>query len=349
MEQKKKTLKDLASQFNCSCEGDLNLIIKGVASIEEGGASDLSFLSSSSYQKFYKSTESGALIVSPDFDRSRSDISYLIHPSPQKIFRLACELFLKEKQPISAFLHEIHPSALVHPSAVIGKNVSIYPYAVIDKGVRIGDNTVVESGVYVGPDISIGASCHIMANAVLKGRVEIADQVTIKPGAVIGGDGFGFTMNDKLEHVRVVHYGSVKVESDVEIGANAVIDRAPFGSTKLHKGSKLDNLVLVAHGVSVGAYNIIVGLCGIAGSTSTGKYVFIGGQSGLAGHIKIADGVQIAGQSAITKNIDVVGAKYLGNTPAGPIKEFRKMQVLIRRLPGLFSKVEELEKKLAES
>ncbi len=250
----------------------------------------------------------------------------------------------------------VSPAAHIGPGAAIGEDVNIYPGAFIGEGARIGRGTDIFPGAYIGPGASIGADCQIHANVTINERCEIGDRVIVHPGAVIGADGFGFTPepggNDPREpfrHRKIPQVGRVVIEDDVEIGANTTIDRATLDATVIGRGTKIDNLVMVAHNCTVGRHTIIIAQAGISGSTTVGNYVTIAGQAGMVGHITIGDRAVITAKAGVTK--DVEEGKVVIGAPAMDIREGRLAFGLVARLPelkknisDLLRRVEELEK-----
>jgi UDP-3-O-[3-hydroxymyristoyl] glucosamine N-acyltransferase len=239
----------------------------------------------------------------------------------------------------------IHPTAIVAGSARIDPSAHIGPHCVIGERVTIGARSTLLGGNHIGDDSRLGADVRVFPNAVIYHQTQIGHRVRIHAGAVIGADGYGYVF-DAGQHRKVLQVGNVIVGDDVEIGANACIDRAALGSTVIGRGTKIDNLVQVAHNVVVGENCLLLGQVGIAGSTKLGSYVVIAAQAGIAGHLKIGNQVTIAGQAGVMNDIPD-GEKWFGS-PAGPDRETKRQYIVARRLPDMLRRLNELEKKVAE-
>lgn len=331
------TLKELAALTSSELVGDENHRITGVDDLESATTSHLSFLDNPKYTSQMEKSQAGAIIVLPSAQRVEGK-NYLLNAAPTLAFQKVIHLFLP-KIP-SGFLG-VHPTAVIHPSVQLGKDVTIAPHVVIDQGCIIGDRTTIDPGVCIGPQVTIGADCRLHANAVIREGSKLADRVTIQPGAVIGSCGFGYYTDSKGKHHPLEQRGCVVIEEDVEIGANTTIDRARFKSTRIGKGTKIDNLVQIAHQVTLGEDNLIVSQVGIAGSTKTGRNVIVGGQVGIIGHSTLADGVMLAARAAVSKSLTEPGI-YSG-APAIPIQEFNEHFVLLRNIKKLVARVKKLE------
>jgi len=337
------TLRELANRTHSELIGNPDQVITGVENLDAASSCEAAFLDNPLYANQLVNSNAGVIIVSPKMTLSQNQ-NYLIHKNPSLAFQTLIELFI---HPISSGFENIHPSAVIHKSATLGENVVISPHVVIDKEACIGANTFIGPGVTIGPRVTIGANCHLHAHVVIRERCSLGKRVVIQPGAVIGSCGFGYFTDSKGKHCSLRHLGTVKIEDDVEIGANTTIDRARFKETVIKQGTKIDNLVQIAHQVELGEDNLIVSQVGIAGSTKTGRNVVMGGQVGVAGHISIADGVMLAARAAVSKSLLEPGA-YSG-MPAAPVKEFnlqfvqmRSVGKFIKRLKSLESRVEEL-------
>lgn len=321
--------------------GQKDLEITGVAGIKEAKKGDITFLANAKYLPFLDQTQASAVLTAQEI-KAPSHLTIIRTANPSVSFNKIVSFFaeLSDKKPTG-----IHERALVHESAVLGKEVTIGPNAVIEENVQIKDRSVIEAGVYIGKDSEIGLDCHIYPNVTLREKTIIGNSVIIHSGTVLGSDGFGYdTVNGK--HLKIPHVGNVQVEDDVEIGANVCIDRGRFKTTLIKKGSKIDNLVQIAHNVVIGEDNLIVSQAGISGSSETGKNVVIAGQAGIVGHITIGDESIIGAKSGVTKSLEPKSV-VLGS-PAKPILEQKKLFVLISRLPELFKDIQELKKKFLQ-
>jgi UDP-3-O-[3-hydroxymyristoyl] glucosamine N-acyltransferase len=234
---------------------------------------------------------------------------------------------------------------VVAASAKIDPTVHIGPWCVIGERVSVGPKSVLQAGNYVGEDCRLGEGVHLFPNVTLYPRCQLGNRVAIHAGSVIGSDGFGYVFDEGI-HFKVQQIGNVIIQDDVEIGANVTIDRGALGSTIVGKGTKIDNLVQLAHNVVTGAHCILVSQTGIAGSTRLGNYVTLAGQSGLAGHLKIGDRAIVGAQAGVMNDVPE-GGKYLGS-PAQPDRNMKRQWVALRNMPELMQKMHEMEARLKE-
>jgi UDP-3-O-[3-hydroxymyristoyl] glucosamine N-acyltransferase len=332
------TLQELAAMSGGKLVGDPALKITGAASLGEAVPGEITFYSDPRYGPLLRKTRASAVFVPPDFAGSISTAQIRVG-HPNKAFEQVVLRFAPK--PVT-FTPGIHATAVIDPTAQMGKCVSIQPYAVIEAGVRIGDDTVIGAGSYIGHETVIGVACLIYPRVTIRERSRIGSRVIIHSGAVIGADGFGFEMVDGRQE-KIQQLGIVQIEDDVEIGANTTVDRARFGRTWIQQGVKIDNLVQVAHNVVIGKHSVVAAQTGISGSTRVGEHVQMGGQVGIVGHVEIADGTLIAAQSGVSKSIS--GGTWFGS-PAMPMPEARRQIAWVRRLGKLFARVKEIEKKL---
>jgi UDP-3-O-[3-hydroxymyristoyl] glucosamine N-acyltransferase len=315
--------------------GDPELLIRGAASLVEAAEGDISFFGDVRYLVPLRKTCASAVFVPADFSETVPQAQIRV-ANPAKAFE---QVVLKLAPEPVRFEAGIHPSAVVDPSARIGKGVSIQPKAVIAPGVSIGGNTVIGAGCYIGHETVIGEDSLIYPNVTIRERTIVGARVIIHSGAVIGADGFGFEMVDG-RYVKIPQLGFVQIDDDVEIGANSTVDRGRFGRTWIQKGAKIDNLVQIAHNVVIGEHTVLAAQVGIAGSTRVGKYVVMAGQVGLVGHIEIADKVVIAAQAGVSKNLSE-GTWFL--TPAVPLPKAKEQLAWLHRLGKLYARVKALE------
>ena len=318
--------------------GDPALKITGAASLGEALSGEITFYSDPRYGPLLRKTRASAVFVPPDFAGSITPAQIRVG-HPNKAFEQVVLRFAPK--PVT-FTPGIHATAVIDPTAQIGKCVSIQPYAVIEVGVRIGDDTVIGAGSYIGHETVIGAACLIYPRVTIRERSRIGSRVIIHSGAVIGADGFGFEIVDGRQK-KIQQLGIVQIDDDVEIGANTTVDRARFGRTWIQQGVKIDNLVQVAHNVVIGKHSVVAAQTGISGSTRVGEHVQMAGQVGIIGHVEIADGTRIAAQSGVSKSIP--GGTWFGY-PAMPMPEARRQIAWVRHLGKLFARVKEIEKKL---
>ncbi|MBO4995415.1 MAG: UDP-3-O-(3-hydroxymyristoyl)glucosamine N-acyltransferase [Muribaculaceae bacterium] len=333
----------IAGLVNGCVEGDGSVKISTFAKIEEGHEGAISFLANPKYTQYIYTTKSSAVLVARDFVPEHPVSATLIrvddpYATVANLLKMVSEMMVPKpvgiEQPVylSAGV-EVPDDAYVGAFAYIGKGVKlgkgvkIYPHVYLGDGVEVGDGTILYSGVKVYYGCKIGSRC------------------ILHSGAVIGGDGFGFAPVDG-HYEKIPQIGNVVIEDDVEIGANTTVDRAMMGCTRIGKGVKLDNLIMIAHNCQVGESTVMAAQAGVAGSTKVGKHCMIGGQVGLAGHIHVGDGAEIAAQSGMHK--DVAPNARLFGSPAMDLREYGRQALNIRKLPDLYSKVKELERTVAE-
>ena len=334
------SLKELAALLAARFVGQPDYLIDGINTLDEATPSDLSFLANPRYTEAMKKSSAGAVCVAADTPLSEGK-NYLICENPSAAFQTAI-LHLIPAKPPSGF-SGIHPSATIHPTAKLGHNVTIGPHAVIEQGCSIGDNSLIGANAVLYPEVIIGADCTIHANATVRERCRLGNRVILQPGAVIGSCGFGYIQDKFGRHIKLEQLGIVILEDDVEIGANTTIDRSRFKATIIRRGTKIDNLVQIAHNVEVGEDNAIAAQAGIAGSSKTGKHVMLGGQVGVAGHIELSNQVLVGAQSGVSKSLP--SGKYRGS-PAQPAAQYARQEVHLRRIEEYVARLEALEKKL---
>lgn len=334
------TLTELAGIIGGEISGDGSVIIRGVAGIKEARQGDITFLADPSYNKFLKTTEASAVIAARG--SADTDKPLILIKNPYLAFAKAIEFFMP---PEKTYPRTIHPAAVISPGALIGKDVGVGACAVIEDGAKIGDGSLVSAGSYVGQGTEIGEGCLIYPNVTIREDVRIGDRVIIHSGAVVGSDGFGFA-SDGEAHVKIPQVGSVTIEDDVEIGANVTIDRATMGATIVGKGTKIDNLVQIAHNVVIGENCMLVAQVGIGGSTELGKGVTLAGQAGAIDHIKIGDGAIAAAQAGITKSVPA--ETMVSGYPAREHSRAKKVYACVSRLPELVRKTADLAVRVAK-
>jgi UDP-3-O-[3-hydroxymyristoyl] glucosamine N-acyltransferase len=333
-----KTLKEIASIIDGEIIGDENIVVTGICGIKEAKEGDITFVANSRYLPLMGNTKASAIITSRDVKTAPKAIIRTENPSLAFATMVSLLAPNEVRRPKG-----IHPTAIIGDKVKLGKNVAIDAYAVLEDNVEIKDNTILYAGVYVGHHTKIGGNCVIYPYVIIRERVMIGNKVVIHGGTVIGSDGFGFSTVQGVHH-RIPQIGTVIIEDDVEIGANVTIDRARFDKTIIKKGTKIDNLVQIAHNVSIGENSIIVAQSGISGSASIGKNVTIAGQSGVIGHISIGDNVVVAAQAGVTKSIPP--NTCVSGYPAKPHILAKRIHALTQNLPGLFKKVKQLEEEI---
>jgi UDP-3-O-[3-hydroxymyristoyl] glucosamine N-acyltransferase len=331
------TASEIAQHLQGEVIGDGAVLLSGLAPADTAKPADLTFAENESYFARAELSAAGAILVDRSFTSSRK---VLIRVSNARVaFAKVLPLFF----PKASFPPGIHPSAAVAKSAQVDAAAHIGPHCVVGDSVRIGPRSVLQGGNHLEAGCVLGEDVHLFPNVVVYGRTQIGHRVSIHAGAVIGADGFGYVF-DQGVHRKVPQIGNVIIQDDVEIGANVTIDRGALGSTIIGRGTKIDNLVQIAHNVVLGEHCIIVSQVGIAGSTQVGKYVTMAGQVGVAGHLKIGNQVTIAAQSGLMNHIPD-GEKWLG-TPAMPDRQMKRIFIGWQRLPELLLRVSELEKRL---
>jgi UDP-3-O-[3-hydroxymyristoyl] glucosamine N-acyltransferase len=336
------SLQEISTAIGATLVGEGNVLISGVADLEKALPSELSFYSNPRYHQKMLQSSAGAIIVPPTCEREVAK-NYLIHESPSEAFQTALLLFPQLKAPLSGF-SGIHKTAIIHPSATIGVNVVIAPYAVIDQNVHIHDDSYIGAFVYIGSGSCIGKKTHIHAHAVIREGSILGDRVIIQPGAVIGSCGYGYVTDKIGQHHKLIHVGNVVLENDVEIGANTTIDRARFDATIVGEGTKIDNLVQIAHNVKLGKHNLIIAQVGIAGSAELGNHVVLGGKVAVNGHITICDKVRVTACSGISKSITSSGD--YGGVPVQILSEYNRNTVYLRKIGEVFQRLAQLEQKV---
>lgn len=313
--------------------------ITGFAALEDAGPGDLSFFSNPKYLRAAERTAAAAVLVPLDFAGSLP-CPVVRHANPSLAFAFIAEAL---SPPPPAPEPGVHPSAVVEPGAAVDPAASVGPLAVISSGAVIGPGTVIGAGCFIGSGSRVGAGCFLHPGVKIREGCVLGDRVILHCGCVVGADGFGYEFKDG-RHVKIRQAGGVIIGNDVEIGANTTIDRARFGNTRIGDGTKIDNLVQIAHNVVIGRGCIIVAGAMIAGSTRLGDYVTLGGQVGVAGHLTIGDRVMAGAQSGISKSIPA-GTVVFGS-PAEPMREAKRKLGYLGLLGGLFDRVKAIEEKL---
>jgi UDP-3-O-[3-hydroxymyristoyl] glucosamine N-acyltransferase len=333
------TLEELAGIIGGEIAGDGSVKIRGVAGIREARDGDVTFLANPRYDKFLKTTRASAVIAAPGTESDSKPL--VLSANPYLSFVKAVEFFVPNK---NNYPRTTHPSAVVSESAAIGANTAIGPCAIIEDEARIGDGTVILAGTYIGRGTEIGQDCLIYPNVTIREDIKVGDRVIIHSGAVIGSDGFGFAKDGGV-YQKIPQIGNVVIEDDVEVGANVTIDRATTGTTFVGRGTKIDNLVQIAHNVVIRENCIIVAQVGIGGSTEIGEGASLAGQAGIAGHVKIGSGAIVAGQAGVTG--DVPPDTMVSGYPAREHSQARKAYASLSKLPDFIKKVTELAERLA--
>jgi UDP-3-O-[3-hydroxymyristoyl] glucosamine N-acyltransferase len=333
-----RRLSEIAKLIGGELCGDGNTLIRGICGIKEAKPGDLTFVANSKYLPLIKETRASAVITAEDVVNARKPIIRTNNPS----------LAFAKLVSIFAPVAEAHPRGL-SPQAILGKKVklgtgvAIQAFVVVEDEAEIGDRSILYAGCYVGRKSRLGNDCVIYPHVTIRENVEIGHRVIVHSGTVIGSDGFGFATVQGVHH-KIPQIGTVVVEDDVEIGANVTIDRARFEKTTIGKGTKIDNLVQIAHNVTTGQNCILVAQAGISGSTVLGNNVVLAGQAGVVGHITIGDNVMVGGQAGVTKSVPSNSSVW--GLPAKPLARAKRVNAAMQRLPELHQTVEEMRKRL---
>ena len=324
-------LSDLAERLGASLEGDGSAQITGVCGIERAGPGQVTFVSNKRYTSLARTTNAAAILVEPSFPPLPTPT--LRVPDPYLAFAKAIELFYQPP----TYPPGIHPSAVIAPSAILGARAHIAAYVVIGEDVVVGDDATLHPHVVLYPQVQVGKRFVAHAHAVVREHCRLGDDVTLQNGAVIGADGFGFARipaePGQPAWYKILQSGPTILEDHVEVQANACVDRASIGETRIGLGAKIDNLVQVGHGSSVGENTLLCAQVGLAGSTVVGRNVILAGQVGVAGHCTIGDGVVATAQSGIPK--DVEPGKVVSGYPAVDNRQWLRAVALFNRLPDL--------------
>jgi UDP-3-O-[3-hydroxymyristoyl] glucosamine N-acyltransferase len=333
------TLDELAGRLGAEVIGDGGHEVSGVRAIDDAGPEDLSFLHNPKYAEKARSSRAGAILVADAGAFPGRDL--LVCREPYLATARALELFYPAERPAAG----VHPSAVLAENVVVEDGASIGPHCVIGGGSRIGNDSVIGPGCVLGSGVMIGAACTLHPRVVIEDRCRIGDRCIIHSGTVVGADGFGFATVEGVHH-KVPQVGIVVLEDDVEVGANVCIDRAALGETRIGRGTKIDNLVQVAHNVQVGEHCLLVAQVGISGSTEIGHHAVLAGQAGIVGHIRIGSGAVVGAQAGVTK--DVPDGATVAGYPARKFREWLKTNANMARLDDLRQLVKRLEARIAE-
>jgi UDP-3-O-[3-hydroxymyristoyl] glucosamine N-acyltransferase len=322
------------------CTGGYTGSIHAIASLEDGGSGDLSFLGNSKYRSQVAESKASVLLLPKDYEgEPRESQLFIRTDNPSYVLALICRDIENTLEP--------HPEAGVHPTAHIENGAEVDPsasigaFCYIAKGAKIGAETVLQNHVSIGAEAQVGRECHVFPRVVIASRCIIGDRNRLLAGCVIGSDGYGYAPVDG-SHQRLPQIGNVETESDVDIGANSTIDRARFGTTRIGAGTKIDNLVQVAHNVVIGRHCLLVAQCGVSGSTELGEGVILAGQSGVTGHVKVADGTLLYAKSGLMRSSEP--NEKVSGTHGQNANLMNRIYVLQRKLPELFKRFDKLEK-----
>jgi UDP-3-O-[3-hydroxymyristoyl] glucosamine N-acyltransferase len=333
-------LSELAERLGCRLEGDGAIDVHRVTGIEEASAGDVTFFANNKYAPALRTTRASAVILGDQAEAA--PCAMLRTANPYLAFARAVALFADAWKPAAG----VHPRAFVADDAAIAPDASVGPFAVVESGASIGARTILHAHVTIGRGARVGDDCVLHARVSIRERVQIGHRVTIQDGAVIGSDGFGFAHQPDGTHVKIPQVGGVVIEDDVEIGANTTIDRPAVGETRIMAGAKIDNLVQIAHGVSVGRNALLAAQVGIAGSTTIEDAVTLAGQVGVAGHLTLGKGTVATAQTGIPNS--VAAGSFISGYPAIPNRDWLKASAIFRKLPELRKTIAALEARIAE-
>jgi UDP-3-O-[3-hydroxymyristoyl] glucosamine N-acyltransferase len=333
-------LREIADRTGCRLEGDDGIEIRRVAAIEDAGDGDLTFFANPKYASELRHTNASAVILG---DRAEAaPCAMLRSANPYLAWAKTVELFADSWRPAAG----VHALAHVDAGASIAADASVGPFVAVGEGARIGARTIVHPGAAIGRLAEIGEDCVVHARVSIRERVRVGNRVVLQDGAVIGSDGYGFARTADGGHHKIPQIGGVVIEDDVEIGANTAIDRPAVGETRIGAGTKIDNLVQIAHGVTIGKNVLLAGQVGIAGSTTVEDNVTLAGQVGVAGHLTVGKGVIATAQTGIPNSVDA-GA-FISGYPAIENRDWLKSSAVFRKLPELRKTIGELERRVAE-
>jgi UDP-3-O-[3-hydroxymyristoyl] glucosamine N-acyltransferase len=331
------TTGQVAATLGGTVEGNPDLELIGFAPAHTAKSGDLTFAENEIYFAAAEGSTAAAILVGQDLPASRKTLIRV--PHPRIAFARVLPLFFPDPPPPSG----IHPTAIIAASATIDPTAHIGPHCIVGERVRIGHGTALLGGNNIGDDCQIGDDSRLFPNVVLYPKTHVGHRVRLHAGAVIGSDGYGYVF-DQGSHRKIPQVGSVIIQDDVEIGANTTVDRGALGATVIGRGTKIDNLVQIAHNVVTGEHCLLIAQVGIAGSTRLGSYVTLAGQVGIAGHLKIGSRVTVGAQSGVMNHIPD-GEKWLAS-PAVPEKQAKRQYITIQRLPDLARQIEQLEDRL---
>jgi UDP-3-O-[3-hydroxymyristoyl] glucosamine N-acyltransferase len=331
-------LRELGERLGREVRGDGEVTLRGVAPLESAVPGELSFVRSLAWARRIAETRASALIVPAGVETG--EIPALISPDPGLDFARAVALILPQVRPPAG----IHPSAFVAPGAEVHTSATIGPLCSIGARSRVGVGSVLHAGVHLYPDVLVGADCVLHAGCVVREGTELGDRVILQPGVILGGDGFGYAFDETGGFEKVPQVGRVVLEDDVEIGAHTTVDRATLGETRIRRGAKIDNLVMIGHNCDVGEGAAIVGQAGLAGSTTVGRGAMLMAQSGSGGHLTIGERAFVAARAGLHKDV-APGARVYG-APAMEERRWHRMVSAMTRLPEALRRLRAVEKRL---
>ncbi|MGQ9920324.1 MAG: UDP-3-O-(3-hydroxymyristoyl)glucosamine N-acyltransferase [Desulfobacca sp.] len=333
-----KTLQELAQLVGGVCQGPADLPIRGLAAIHEAGPEEITFVARPRYAKLIATSRAGAFIVSPDLQETPRPL--IITANPYLAYAKIAAVFAPPRRRWPGVSNQ----AVLGRRCQLGADVSISPFVWLGDEVRLGDRVTLLPGVVLGHGVEIGADTTLHANVTVYDRCRLGERVIVHSGTVVGADGFGFAPDGET-FTKIPQLGTVVIEDDVEIGANCTIDRGALGETRICRGVKIDNLVMIAHNVVVGENSVIVAQVGISGSTRIGRNVMLAGQVGIVGHIEIGDRARIGAQSGVSNSVPA--NSVVSGSPVLPQREFLRVSAVQKKLPEMYERLRALEKQVA--
>lgn len=330
-------LQEMAALIGGTLKGTPSIEIRDIRSIEDAGEGHITFLTHKKYENLFHKSKASAVIVGREIETAKPQI---IHTNP----RLAFAKLMAEFHPLKRLEPKIDARADIGENVNLGKDVTISPFVSLGKNVTIGDGAVLHPGVTIGDDCRVGKNSTLHPHVTLYPNTVIGNHVILHAGAVIGADGFGYTSDEQGQHVKINQIGRVVIEDHVEIGANSCIDRATMGTTLIKRGTKIDNLVQIAHNCTIGEHSILVSQVGLAGSCTLGHHVVLAGQVGLADHVTLGDQVTLTAQSGTFRDIE--SNSVYGGSPSIPLTTWKKYITILPKLPELIRKVKDLANRL---
>jgi UDP-3-O-[3-hydroxymyristoyl] glucosamine N-acyltransferase len=344
------TLGEIAQRFGGEIVGDATVRVGGLGPLDQAQAHQLAFLANPKYLSQVETTRAGAVLIAPaDLEKlaSREGRNFIVTPNPYAYFARVAQLFIDLAAPPAP--QGVHPSAVVDPGAQVAKTAIIGPHVVVEAGAVVGEGARLDANVFIGRGTQVGDGSHLYPNVTVYHGCRIGPRAIIHSGAVIGSDGFGFAPDFVGEGdartgswVKIPQVGGVTIAADVEIGANTTIDRGAMADTVIEECVKIDNLVQIGHNCRIGAYTVIAGCAGIAGSTTIGRHCMIGGAVGIAGHVTLGDHVIVTAKSGVSKSLPKPGM-YTSAFPAVEHAEWNKSAALMRNLDKLRDRIKALE------
>jgi UDP-3-O-[3-hydroxymyristoyl] glucosamine N-acyltransferase len=320
-------------------KGSTSATVRGIASLSSAQAGDLSFLGNPKYKTDVAATAASIVLLPPDYvGEPAAGQQFLVVEKPSVALARLCARIEQLLWPKPA--PGVHPTAVIAPGAQVAATATVGPFCVIEEGAVVGERTHLQAQAFIGRNARVGNDCWFMPRVTLATECIVKDRVRLQPGVVIGSDGFGYEFVQG-RHEKVPQVGNVVIENDVEIGSNSTFDRARFSRTVVGEGTKIDNLVMVAHNVVIGRHCMICAQVGISGSTTIEDYVVLGGQAGIAGHLTIGKGSKADGQTGV--NSDLPPGSFVKGSPCMPYNFEQRFNVLKKKLPDLFKRVDALE------